>query len=177
MIGTTTNVVTGVEVTDQRGADCPQLPALLKATGKRFAVKTLAADRAYISHDNLDAIDAAGAFPLIPFKSSSTPNGAYQTKDRKGRYSADSRALWKRMFNFFTYNREEFLKHYHQRSNIETTFHMIKAKFGSRVRAKTPTAQVNEVLCKVLCHNLCCIVSAIFELGIDAKFWHIESVA
>jgi hypothetical protein len=60
---------------------------------------------------------------------------------------------------------------------VETTFHMIKAKFGARVRAKTHTAQVNEVLAKVLCHNLCCLVSAFFELGIDAKFWNIESVA
>lgn len=81
------------------------------------------------------------------------------------------------MFNFFTYHREEFLAHYHQRSNVETTFHMIKSKFGTRVRAKTPTAQVNEVLAKVLCHNLCCLVSAMFELGIDAKFWHKDSVA
>ncbi len=31
---------------------------------------------------------------------------------------------------------------------------MIKAKFGARVRSKTPVAQVNEVLYKVLCHNL-----------------------
>jgi|HubBroStandDraft_4_1064222.scaffolds.fasta_scaffold00003_25 transposase len=177
MIGTTTNVVTSVRVTGSRSADSPQLPALLNATGKRFAVKTLAADRAYISHDNLDAIDAAGAFPLIPFKSHHNPTGARQTRDGKRRYSPESRALWQRMFNFFTYNREEFLKHYHQRSNVEATFSMIKAKFGSRVRAKTPTAQVNEVLAKVLCHNLCCLVSAIFELGIDAKFWHIESVA
>jgi transposase len=81
------------------------------------------------------------------------------------------------MYEFFTYHREEFLTHYHKRSNVETTFHMIKSKFGTRVRAKTPTAQVNEVLAKVLCHNLCCLVSAFFELGIDASFWHIESVA
>jgi hypothetical protein len=54
---------------------------------------------------------------------------------------------------------------------------MIKSKFGTRLRAKTPTAQVNELLAKVLCHNLCCLVSAFFELGIDAKFWQIESVA
>jgi hypothetical protein len=36
---------------------------------------------------------------------------------------------------------------------------------------------IAEVLTKVLCHNLCCLVSAFFELGIDAKFWNIESVA
>lgn len=176
MCGVTTNVVTSVEVTNWRSADSPHLPALLDATTKRFGVKTVAADRGYISHSNLDAIVAAGAYPLIPFKSHHNPHGAYQTHDGRKK-SHESRALWHRMFNFFTYHREEFLAHYHQRSNVETTFHMIKSKFGTRVRAKTPTAQVNEVLAKVLCHNLCCLVSATFELGIDAKFWHIESVA
>ncbi len=33
---------------------------------------------------------------------------------------------------------------------------------------RIPTAQTNEVLAKVLCHNLACIVHAITEFGIDA---------
>jgi hypothetical protein len=48
---------------------------------------------------------------------------------------------------------------------------MIKAKFGDSVRSKTETAQVNEALCKVLCHNVCCLISAAYELGIAATFW------
>jgi hypothetical protein len=47
---------------------------------------------------------------------------------------------------------------------------MVKSKFGGAVRSKLPTAQVNEVLCKVLCHNLACIVHAITEFGIDVDF-------
>ncbi|MGC2361744.1 MAG: transposase [Candidatus Cybelea sp.] len=169
--------MTSVEVTNRRSADSPHLPALLKATTKRFKVKTVAADKGYISHSNLDAIASVGAFPLIPFKTHHNPGGGYWSKTGNRRVTQGSRELWRRMYEFFTYNREEFLAHYHQRSNVETTFHMIKSKFGTRVRAKTPTAQVNEVLAKVLCHNLCCLVSATFELGIDAKFWHKESVA
>ena len=30
-----------------------------------------------------------------------------------------------------------------------------------------PTAQINEVLAKVLCHNLTCLIHAITEFGID----------
>jgi len=60
--------------------------------------------------------------------------------------------------------------HYHKRSNVETAYSMIKAKFGGSVRAKTPVAQVNEVLAKVLCHNICVLIQSIYELGIAATF-------
>lgn len=58
-----------------------------------------------------------------------------------------------------------------KRSNCETAFSMIKQKFGERLRSKSQTAQINEVLCKVSCHNLCCLISAIYELGIVPTFW------
>jgi hypothetical protein len=35
----------------------------------------------------------------------------------------------------------------------------------------------NEVLCKVLCHNICCVILAQCELGIDAVFWPEEPKA
>ena len=44
---------------------------------------------------------------------------------------------------------------------------MITAKFGERLRCKTETAQVNEALCKVLCHNLCVVIQSIYELGVE----------
>jgi hypothetical protein len=47
---------------------------------------------------------------------------------------------------------------------------MIKAKFGERLRSKTETAQINEALCKVLAHNLCCVIQSFYELGIEASF-------
>lgn len=69
------------------------------------------------------------------------------------------------------FNREAFLAHYHKRSNVESTFSAIKAKFGDALRSKTHTAQVNEALCKVLCHNICVLVGSIYELGIESTFW------
>jgi transposase len=58
------------------------------------------------------------------------------------------------MFHFYIYRRDEFRGHYHRRSNVESTFCMIKRNFGAKVRSKTVTAQLNEVLCKVLAQNL-----------------------
>jgi hypothetical protein len=32
------------------------------------------------------------------------------------------------------------------------------------LKSKSYEGQVNEVLCKVVCHNLCCVISAVHEL-------------
>ncbi len=63
------------------------------------------------------------------------------------------------------------MQHYHQRSNVETTFSIIERKFGKRLKSKTTVAQTNEVLCKILCHNICCLIQSIYEFDIDANFW------
>jgi len=33
---------------------------------------------------------------------------------------------------------------------------------------------VNEVLCKILCHNICCLIQEQCELGIEPIFWKEE---
>ena len=45
-----------------------------------------------------------------------------------------------------------------------------ESKFGQRLRSKTMTAQINEALCKVLCHNLCVVIQSQHELGIETDF-------
>ena len=62
------------------------------------------------------------------------------------------------------------LEHYHKRSNVKTTFSMIKAKFGGNLRSKTRTAQINEALCKVLAHNICVLIQSMHEFGIKWDF-------
>jgi hypothetical protein len=81
--------------------------------------------------------------PYIPFRINSVAQSGWEPKSE----------VWTRMYHFYSLHRGEFLQHYHKRSNVETTFHMIKSKFGQRLRSKTLTAQVNEALCKVLCHT------------------------
>jgi hypothetical protein len=44
-------------------------------------------------------------------------------------------------------------------------------KFRDHVRSKTDVAMQNEVLCKILCHNICCVIQAMYELGIEPTFW------
>ncbi len=155
MVGTVTNVVTAISVTDSSGADSPQLPPLVASTTQRFQIAETSADKAYLGHANLAAIEAVGAVPFIPFKTNSRSTGS---------------AAWRRMWAMFVLKQDEFLAHYHRRSNVESTFSAIKRKFGGAVRSKRFTAQVNEILCKVLCHNLTVVVHAMHELGIEPSF-------
>ncbi len=71
------------------------------------------------------------------------------------------------MYHLFHYHQQEFMEHYHKRSSIESVFSMMKTKFGSSVKSKSEMGQVNEVLCKVLCHNICVLIQAMHELGIE----------
>ncbi len=47
---------------------------------------------------------------------------------------------------------------------------MIKSKFGGKLSSKTERAQMNEALCKVLCHNVCVVIQSIYELGLEVEF-------
>ena len=46
----------------------------------------------------------------------------------------------------------------------------MKGKFGDSLRSKRVAGQINEALCKVLCHNICVLVQAMHELGIAPAF-------
>lgn len=161
MTGVKTNIVTSVEVSDGYSNDYHHFKPLVDHTAKSgFKMAEISADKAYLGADNMLTSLRHGAIPYIPFKTNSVARSEYEIKS----------TLWTRMFHFYNLHREEFLTHYHKRSNVETTFHMIKAKFGQRLRSKTLTAQINEALCKVLCHNLCVVIQSVHELGIEPTF-------
>ena len=149
--GTKTNIVTSVEITPSNIHDSPVLPGLLDSTDKQFTMTEVSADKAYLSDANLRLIEGHGAYPYIPFKSNTTGRGS---------------PMWKRLYAYFTLNEESWAAHYHRRSNVETTFSMIKGKFGDSVRAKSEPGQVNEILLKVLCHNICVLIQSMYEFGV-----------
>ena len=153
--GSRTHVVTDLLV-NGRG-DATQFEPLLEATCKRFEVEEVSGDKAYSSFKNFNAAVKVGAVPYIPFKDGTTGKNGPE--------------IWRKMFGYFTFKREEFDEHYHARSNVETAFSMVKGKFGGPVRAKSEVGQINEVHLKFLCHNIVVLIHEIYELGIVPEFW------
>jgi transposase len=156
MCGVKTNIVTAVEIQDRNANDSPLLPTLCKSTAQNFQISEVSADKGYASKSNAEAIATLGATPFISFAAHHRGNGG---------------GMWERMYHFFQFKRTEFLQHYHKRSNVESTFSMIKRKFGDGLRSKSTTAMVNETLCKILCHNLVVLIHEMYELGVDPVFW------
>lgn len=156
-VGVKSNIITSVEITQGTSPDCVELIGLAEKTARNFNMQEVSADKAYLSRENFDRVAELGAIPYVPFKSNSKGN-------KKGS------VIWSRMFDYFLQNREQFDEHYHKRSNAETTFHMIKRKFGNSLRTKKDDSQINEILMKCLCHNLCVLVQESLELGLEIDF-------
>jgi len=148
MTGVKTNIVTAVEITHAHAGDSPQFAPLVETTSQNFPIQSVMGDKAYSAEKNLKLVLVKGGMPYIDFRKNATAG------DRR------SGSVWKRMYHFYAQNQERFMQRYHRRSNVETTFSMIKAKFGERLRSKSATGQVNEVLCKILCHNVCCLIQS-----------------
>jgi transposase len=155
MSGTRTHVVTAAEIREQDSADAPQFIPLVKKTAVGFKIGQVSADKAYCNLENHEAVAEAGGKPFLAFKSNAT---------------GEVGGLYQQMYHYFCLNKEDFLRRYHRRSNIESVFSAIKRKFGDFVRCKTDVAMRNEVLAKLVCHNIVCLVHAMYELGINVNF-------
>lgn len=58
----------------------------------------------------------------------------------------------------------------------EIAFCMIKSKFGDKLRSKNLIAQKNELLCKVIAHNIVVLIHEMHELWIYLNFSFGKSV-
>jgi transposase len=152
--GTKTHIVTAVSIYDKNTNDSPIMPELLAKTAENFTINRVSGDKQYASEKNFQAIASHGAEAFIAFRVGTT---------------GSSGGLFQKAFHYFSLNRDAFLEKYHHRSNVESVFSAVKRKFGDAVRSKTDNAMKNEVLCKILCHNLTVLIHEMYEHGLDTN--------
>lgn len=157
MSGVKTNIISSVEVTPSKVADSSMFGNLVNDTAKYFTMKEVTADKAYSSRNNLKVVYNNHGTPFIPFKKNVTNHS-------RGAY------IWLEMHRLFVNHYEEFMQHYHVRSNAETVFAMLKRKFSPKLRCKSEVGQDNEILLMCLCHNICVLIQEYFELGVKIDF-------
>jgi len=160
--GVKTIIVAAVAIPDSNGGDSSQFGPLVRKTSEGFTINEVSADLAYSSRLNLQLVANEGGKANIPFKKNATG---------KSRGSM----LWSKMYHYFQLNRDDFMEHYHKRSNIEATNAAIKRKFGETLKSKNPTAQVNELLAKFIAYNLTVVIHEMYENGIQLEFLQIKS--
>ena len=158
--GVKTNVITSIEVTKGTVHDTTQFEKLSNDTKRKFKIRNFLGDKGYQSKKNINIIRDLGGTAIIPFKKNQTG---------KCHHKGDN-FTYKKLFNFFHTNKEAFMHLYHKRSNVESCFSMIKRKFGNNIKCKKEISQDNEILAKVLVHNICVLIQEIFLNKIYINF-------
>lgn len=156
--GVLTNIVTSVEITTGSTHDSKMFPEVIQRTANNFNMREVSADKGYSSRRNMQIISELGAIPFIPFKKNAKAN------------SRGCR-IWQAMFSYFHKHKEEWAKHYHKRSQAEAGFSMIKRRFGDFTRCRKEISQTNEILCKILCHNIAVLIQETYMNGIPIDFY------
>jgi len=156
--GTITNVVVSAKVTEGTKHESPFLKELVKDASKKFPMREISADAGYLSRKNCDAIKDVGAIPFIlPKKNTRSLNRG-------------SQGAWGHMIRLWRKNQMLFAQHYHQRSNVESTFGAMKRKFGDFCRCKMPTTQENEIISRIVCYNACVLAEAMLSNDLEPVF-------
>ena len=140
--GVLSNVISDVIITQSEGADTADaknfLPLLDNTTGY-FDVTTVSADKGYLSAENYAGAEKLGVEPFILFKKNS---------------KLVKCQAWNNALRNLISKPSEWLETYNKRNNVESTFGALKAKFGEVLRSKNETAQINELLCKIIAYNI-----------------------
>ncbi len=155
--GVKTGIVTSFEISERHAHDSRFFKKLFDSTQENgFVIERAFADKGYITKANLRLVVDNDAKAYIPFK-------------HNAKYSA-SDTVWNKLLHYYLAYQKEFYEFYHLRSNVEAVFSAQKPKFGSRLTSRTRTAQINEIMAKVLAYNLCVVARSLQDLEIELNF-------
>jgi len=146
--GAETGVITAAAVTIGGGHDKKYLIPLMRRTAKKCDVKVVVADSQYIWARNFEYVRELGATPYIYFRENQTGESSPILEEAYGEYLEDITG---------------WFREYAKRSAVETAFSMLKANFGGSTQAMTDATIRNEVLVKVVGHNILLLINGIMQ--------------
>lgn len=156
-VGTRTHIITDVVVTDQNHADSPEFAGIVERTmASGFQFSRVVADKGYLARHNYRIGSDLGLEVYIDFRSNVGPKP-------KGVPS------WREAWYLKHDQPEEFGRRYHARSNVESTFSSIKRRRGESLFSRSPVSRRNELLCKILVHNVTVLIQQLFEREVDPE--------
>lgn len=116
VIGNDFKMLASAEIAGAHDNESPFLISLLKEAAKNYSIDIFAADAAYLSRENCDAIASHGGIPRIHPKKNSV------IKQRGSK-------AWGKMIREFARNFQKWLREYHIRSNVESGNSVLKRLF------------------------------------------------
>jgi hypothetical protein len=144
LCGTETRVVAAARVSSVFDSDPQHFgPLFERALDLGFNIQIIRADKGYWSPARLCYIRGRGVVPVI------TPKQRGRRKKAPAAGQADEGR---------------------RRNQVETVNFMIAAKFGKKLRSVSRVGQVNEALCKVICHNLRVLNLEAHQRGMEVRF-------
>lgn len=155
--GVKSNIVTALNVETKSGNDNEIFREHVDKTAKSFNAEEFSGDGKYWCKENCKKVHEAGAKPY--FKVWKNWSG----RSRGGFY-------WKEMNLEFQKNPEEYEKHYHKRSNVESTNMSKKMLHGNAVYSRLPSARINEETLRWINHNINVLNKAKHQWKINPKF-------
>jgi len=156
--GVKSNIVTAVNINVKKGKDNIIMREHVKKTSKNFEVKEWSGDGADQCRENCTAVEEAGGKPYFKLKSNVTTR-------------PEGHPAWKHMVVERKTHPTRYKKHYHKRSNVESTNASKKRRLGSCVRSKLDIAREQEEYIKWVDYNLLVLNRAFFEWNIEPNFY------
>jgi transposase len=138
IIDVETNVILQFTITDWRGSDSKEFKRLIRDLPR---LGKAAADKAYSSRVNCQAVADKKGRPFIAFKANAT-----------GR--AKGYPAWQISFRAYSEHPDEWLDAYHIRSVVEAAFSSIKRCWGPDIRSIKGWLKRRELAIKVVAYNL-----------------------
>jgi len=152
--GVKSNVVTALNVEIKSGNDNKIFREHVDKTIKNFKAKEFSGDGRYWCKENCKKVTEVGAKPYFLVWRN---------------WSGKSRGCmpWKLMNLESKNNSEEYGKHYHKRSNVESTNHSKKVLHGNIVYSRLTSARINEETLRWINHNINVLNRAKYEWKIN----------